>query len=207
MSLDEGLEKVSEANEQIVEANGIVADVIMNAFLFTWQWWLGVALIVVPWFIWFVIRDRQSTGRLLSAGLFVMIFSAVLDTIGIESGLWSYPIKVIPSPTLSFSFRLSVLPVLAMLFIQIKPHLNPFVKAVVYGIIAAYVGLPLLTLIDMYKKINWAYTYSFLILTGMYLAAYGLYNLNSFERVRSGPAKVRTNPVEFGFFRNKQKAR
>ncbi|TYP68085.1 CBO0543 family protein [Paenibacillus methanolicus] len=206
MNFEEGLKKVDEANRQIVEANGMVTDVIATTFIYSWKWWFGVALIVVPWATWFIIRERKSTGRLLCAGLFIMIFSAVLDTLGIENGLWTYPVKVIPSPTISFSFRLSVLPVLAMVFIQYKPRIHPFLKAVVYGGGAAYIGLPLLATIDMYKKINWQYSYSFGILTVMYLTAYSLYNLNSYDKVQP-EAKERTSRVNVEYFRRKQGAR
>ncbi|MBB3108785.1 hypothetical protein FHS18_000813 [Paenibacillus phyllosphaerae] len=205
MNFEEGLQKVSKANEQIVDANQMVADVIMNVYLFTWRWWIGLALIVLPWVAWVILRDKRSTGRLLCAGLFIMIFSAVWDTIGIENGLWSYPVKVVPSPTLSFSFRLSVLPVLCMLFIQYMPRLHASIKGPLYGAIGAFIGMPLLASIDLYKKLNWAYPYSFFILTGMYWMAYWLYNLNSFARVEDAspqPADRWNAPS-----RNREKAR
>ncbi|AFH61252.1 CBO0543 family protein [Paenibacillus caseinilyticus] len=205
MTFEEALKKVNEANEKIVEANRMVSDAIMHSFLFTWRWWIGVSLIVLPWIAWFIFRDKQSTGRLLTACFFVMIFSAVLDTIGIESGLWAYPVKVIPSPTLSFSFRLSVLPVLAMFFIQFKPKVNPFLKAIIYGSFAAFVGLPLLSMIDMYKRVRWEYAYSFFVLTGMYLCAYWLYNLNSFERVQTLKPAGTAVEMNMNFLRKKQK--
>jgi hypothetical protein len=207
MNFEEGLTKVNEANEKIVDANSMVTDVIMNVYIFTWKWWVGVALIVVPWAAWLFLREKKSTGRLLCAGLFIMIFSAVLDTFGIENGLWSYPVKVIPSPTLSFSFRLSVLPVWGMLFIQYKPQVHPFVKALLYAGIAAFVGMPLLSMIDLYKKINWAYPYSFFILTGMYLISYWLYNLQSFEKVSPTPSGRKPTTFEIDGFRKRQKSR
>ncbi|WP_438446970.1 CBO0543 family protein [Gorillibacterium sp. sgz5001074] len=206
MDFDEGLKKVNEANQQIVDANSTVTDVIMSTFIFTWRWWFGVALIVLPWVTWFIFRDRKSTGRLLCAGFFVMIFSAVLDTLGIEFGLWSYPVKVVPSPTLSFSFRLSVLPVFAMFFIQIKPKVIAIIKAIIYAGVSAYIGMPILASIQMYKKLNWAYTYSFFILSSMYLIAHWLYNLQSYEKVQTNPTLKIIN-INTNFFRRKQKSR
>jgi hypothetical protein len=206
MNFEEGLKKVNEANQQLVDANSMVTDVIMSTFIFTWRWWLGVAMIVIPWIVWFIFRDRKSTGRLLCAGFFVMIFSAVLDTLGIEFGLWAYPVKVVPSPTLSFSFRLSVLPVLAMFFIQIKPKVNPIIKSITYSGISAYVGLPLLASIHLYKKLNWAYTYSFFILSVMYLVAHWLYNLHSYEKVQTNSTS-KAIYINSNFFRRMKKAR
>lgn len=181
MDYQEGLKQVEEANIQIVEANRVVSDVIRNVYIYHWNWYVGAALIVVPWMLWVIFRKKESTGRLLLAGLFVMIFSAVLDTFGIENGLWAYPVKVIPSPTLSFSYRLSALPVLAMFFIQMKPQLHTFIKGLLFSGVSAFVGLPLMAMIDLYKKINWSYTYSFLILYVMFVAAHWLSGLNSFK--------------------------
>lgn len=90
------------------------------------------------------------------------------------------PIKVVPIANLNFSFRLSVLPVLFMLFLQFKPQFNPFIKAVLYGALGAYVGLPILESIDLYKQIDWQLTYSFFILTGLYLLGHWFSRRKSF---------------------------
>ncbi|MNC22587.1 hypothetical protein D3C75_705920 [compost metagenome] len=204
MDYQEGLKRVGEANAQIVEANDTIKEVIAQVYIYQWNWYLSVALIIVPWIIWAIFRKKESTGRLLIAGLFIMIFSAVLDTMGIENGLWAYPVKAIPSPTLSFSYRLSVLPVLAMLLIQVKPHINPVLKAVFYSGISAFVGLPLMSAADLYKKLHWAYTYSFCILFVVYLVAHWLVHLKSFKPVS---AEQGSGGTEFHIGRIREKAR
>lgn len=203
MDYQEALKKVEEANAQIVEANRTVQDVIFNVYIYRWNWYLAVALIIVPWVVWAIFRNRESTGRLLVAGLFVMIFSAVLDTVGIENGLWAYPVKVIPSPTLSFSYRLSALPVLAMFFIQYKPRIHPLLKGVIYSGLSAYVGLPLMAKVDLYKKVNWEYSYSFFILLTMYLVAHWLTQLKSFKAIEEG----HRDDLEITLWRKKEKIR
>ncbi|WP_153834211.1 CBO0543 family protein [Gracilibacillus thailandensis] len=151
----------------------------MNAFLFTWQWWVALAMMIVPWIIWAIFRDRRNSARIFSAGLLMMVISEILDAFGVSYGKWAYPIKVIPLATVSFSFRLSVLPVFAMLLLQFKPQLNPFIKAIIFGGFGAYVGLPLLSMMDLYKKIDWSLTYSFIILFFMYLLAHWFSRRNS----------------------------
>lgn len=204
MDYQEGLSRVGDANSKIVEANGEVADVIFSVYIYHWNWYLAIFLIIAPWVIWAIFRKRESTARLLLAALFIMIFSAVLDTIGIENGLWAYPVKAIPSPTLSFSYRLSVLPVLAMLLIQYKPHVSPILKSILYAGVSAYVGLPLMSMVDLYKKLNWAYTYSFFILITMYLIAYWLTQLKSFKPISPGPDK---EEPELHLVRRRERAR
>lgn len=204
MTYQEALKQVEKASKMIVEANSMVADSITSAFIYRWNWYVACAMIIVPWIVWAIFRKKDSSARLICAGFFVMIFSAVLDTLGIEFGLWAYPVKVIPSPTLSFSYRLSMLPVLAMFFIQIKPNVSPYLKAILYGAISAYVGLPLLSMVDLYKKINWAYTYSFFILTTMYLIANWLTQLDSFNRIEHTNERSQVS-FDLPFFRKKQR--
>lgn len=146
-------------------------------------------MMVVPWVIWLIFRSRESSARIFSAGLLVMVLSEILDTFGVSFGKWAYPIKVIPVATVNFSFRLSLLPVLVMLLLQYKPHINRYIKAVLFGGFGAYLGLPALAAIDLYKKIDWAYTYSFFILTCMYLLAHWFSHSNTFEKINKNKAE------------------
>lgn len=183
MRYQEGLNQVDKATQKITEANQLIVEAIMNAFLFTWQWWVSLAMIVIPWVIWGIFRNRESSARIFSAGLLVMVLSEILDTVGVSFGKWAYPVKLVPVATINFSFRLSVLPVFVMLLLQYKPSFNPYLKAVIFGGLSAYVGIPVLGMIDLYKKIDWAYTYSFFILTSFYLIAHWVSRRNSFEKI------------------------
>ncbi|MGN7398588.1 CBO0543 family protein [Cytobacillus praedii] len=144
MTFQEGLKQVEKANKTIVDANELIVDATMNAFLFTWSWWIALAMLVVPWFLWAIFRKRESSARLLFAGFIIMLLSTYLDGIGVDFGKWTYPVKVIPLPTISYSFRNSVIPVTIMFLIQFKPHINPFYKALGFGAFGAYVGMPII---------------------------------------------------------------
>ncbi|MEY2196408.1 CBO0543 family protein [Neobacillus sp. BF23-41] len=182
MTYQEGLNQIDRATQELTKSNKLIVEAITDAFLFTWQWWIAVALIVVPWTIWVIYRKRESSARIFSAGLMVMVLSEILDTFGVSFGKWAYPVKVVPVATINFSFRLSVLPVILMLFLQFKPRFNPLIKAILYGGLGAYVGMPVLAMIDLYKKIDWTYTYSFFILTSSYLLAHWFSKRESFEK-------------------------
>ncbi|QGH36996.1 hypothetical protein GI584_11675 [Gracilibacillus salitolerans] len=140
-------------------------------------------MMIVPWIIWAIFRDRKNSALIFSAGLLIMVISEILDAFGVSYGKWAYPIKVIPLATVSFSFRLSVLPVFAMLLLQFKPQFNPFIKAIIFGGFGAYAGLPLLGMMDLYKKIDWSLTNSFIILILMYLLAHWFSRRASFEEI------------------------
>ncbi|MGE1195904.1 hypothetical protein [Priestia megaterium] len=46
-------------------------------------------------------------------------------------------------------------------FIQVKPKINPVIKALIYSAVGAFIGLPLLNWIGIYKPLHWRYIYSF----------------------------------------------
>ncbi|WP_203553506.1 hypothetical protein [Bacillus sp. B15-48] len=73
--------------------------------------------------------------------------------------------------------------------VQYKPRVNPFIKAIIFGGFGAFVGLPLLTILDLYKRIDWSLAYSFIILTFMYLLAHWFSLRNSFAEVNSNGDK------------------
>ena len=185
MTYQDGLEQVDKATQKLTESNQLYVEAIMNGLLFSWQWWIALGMLIVPWVLWGIFRNKESSARIFSAGLLMMVLSEILDTMGVSFGKWAYPVKVIPVATINFSFRLSLLPVLLMFFLQIKPQFNSLIKAVLFGGFGAYIGLPLLGMIDLYKKVDWAYTYSFFILLIFYLFAHWYSRRDTFEQIKS----------------------
>ena len=182
MPFEQGLQEVEKAYEKITEANKMMIDA-MSAFLFTWKWWLGICILVIPWVLWFMFRKKESSDRLLYAGFVVIIISTISDLIGVSMGLWTYPIKIIPSIVVFIPFVFSLIPVTIMFLLQIKPNFNPFIKAILFSGVGAYIGLPSLVPIDFYKPIHWRYTYSFFIFILLYLIAYWFSKRSKFEKV------------------------
>lgn len=138
-------------------------------------------MIIAPWVLWAIFRKRESSARLLFSVFIVMILSTTIDAFGVEYGRWTYPVKAIPLPTISYSFRYSLMPVLIMFFLQFKPNINPFLKGIVLAGLSAYIGMPLMALVNMYKKLDWAYTYSFFIIFSLFLVAHWFSRRKSFE--------------------------
>lgn len=180
MKFQDGLKQVEKGSDLIIEGNHIIIDATMNAFFFTWQWWVAVLMIFVPWVLWAIFRKRESSARLLFSAGIVMMISTTIDALGVEHGKWAYPVKAIPIPTISYSFRYSLIPVAIMFFLQYKPNVNPLIKGLVLAGMSAYIGMPLMAIMDMYKKIDWAYTYSFFIILFLYLVAHWFSRRKSF---------------------------
>lgn len=144
--------------------------------LFTWQWWLGIALTVLPWFLWYLVsRKRADMDRLLYVSYIVMVIALCLDIIGDQIGLWHYRYNVIPHVPTFVPFDLTLVPVSVLITIQTFQNLNPVIKGVAYALASSYIGEPFFHAIDVYNLIHWRYMYSVPIQICIYLAADTIY--------------------------------
>ncbi|MGN7942496.1 MULTISPECIES: CBO0543 family protein [Bacillaceae] len=148
-----------------------------NSFVDTWQqmilysarWWLGLALSILPWLLWWKLHNKSYTGDLLRAGFFMAIISLILDSIGLQLGLWIYPYNMFPFITGYFPWDLTLLPVSIMFFIEYKPKWSPLFKGILYGLFAAFIGEPIAMALDLYKPVHWSNFYSFPIYILLFL--------------------------------------
>lgn len=154
-----------------------------DGMLFTWQWWLLLALAVLPWVAWCFRRKKDSTNRLLYVGFFSILVAKLLDTIGANFELWNYPLKLIPLMPPFFPWDTTMMPVAVMAFIQYKPSIKPAIKAVVFAAIAAFVIEPLAEWLGLYRPILWKHFYSFPFYFVIYMAADWLSRRGHFERI------------------------
>jgi hypothetical protein len=164
-------EQASRLFEDLHNIHVAFYDLWVNNVFLTWRWFLGVALILVPWIIWFIIKKKSSTHRLLYAGFSVMLMSAFFDVIGIALGLWCYPYNVFPLMPEFIPFDISVLPVTTMVSIQFFPKVRPIYKALICSALGSFVFQPLMQWAGLYDKMHWKDYYSFPILVGIYMAA------------------------------------
>lgn len=179
---------MSENTRKIVdlikEINKIQDIYWYNHTLFTWQWWLGIFLTIVPWIVWIVIRNKKSTNRLLFIGFFVILFTSHLDFLGVKMALWYYEYNVLPTLPAYIPWDSSLFPVTIMLLLQYKPNFNPYIKAVFFGAFTAFIGEPLFVAIKLYSPIVWRHTYSFpiyVIYVILYLICHYLSKRKNFE--------------------------
>lgn len=155
----------------------------VDDMLFTWRWWVSVSFIVLPWGIWFFLKKKDCTDRLLFAGLFVMVFSSALDMVGIAFNLWYYPVNVFPLMPEFIPYDICALPVTTMIFIQYFPAVNPFIKAALYSVIGSMAFQPLNKWMGLYQDNSWKDYYSIPILFGIYLTANYLATRNNFGKL------------------------
>lgn len=154
---------------KVLQVNLEVYNIWITNIVFTWRWWLGVALSIVPWIIWIKIRNKNDTARLLFVGLVISIISSFLDTIGISYNLWHYDWKAIPFIYVYIPWDFTLFPVSIMLLMQFKPKINKYIKAVAFSFMCSFVFEPFFSWISLYHMIHWEYWYSFIIHIPIYL--------------------------------------
>jgi hypothetical protein len=145
--------------------------------LFTWGWWLNVFLLIGPWVLWFLLRNKESVDRLLHAGLFIALISLVLDFAGSKLALWYYPVELIPT-FLDIPWDLSLGPVMVMFFLQYKPNFSPVLKAITAALLISFVYEPTVVWLGLYYPIKWKYIYSVPVYIILYLLAHAIAKKN-----------------------------
>ncbi|MDN3015704.1 hypothetical protein PH210_05710 [Paenibacillus sp. BSR1-1] len=187
MAFEEGLAQSEKAYNQLTEVSSLFAKAVTEDFFFTWQWWFGVALFVIPWIVWIIFRKKDSTGRLLLAGFLTIILSLTIDLAALSLGLWSYPMVIIPlAPFLFLPYHFSIAPVGIMFALQIKPKMNSLLKGVIFAAIAAFGGMNFFNAIDFYNPKNWSTLYDFIIFLTLYYVAYAVTKMESYSKLDKG---------------------
>ncbi|QQZ11260.1 CBO0543 family protein [Heyndrickxia vini] len=171
MDFNEGIRQSEKGTQQIIKGDATISDAVVHDFLFTWQWWFGIALFIIPWIVWFIFRKKESTGRLLAAGFSAIILSLIIDLITDSLGVWTYPMKFSPiAPKLILPYHFSLTPVVLMFFLQIKPHVSPLLKAVIFSFLGAFIVMKFFVYIKFYDPKEWPSIFDF----GIFLIIYGI---------------------------------
>ncbi|MDR6553111.1 CBO0543 family protein [Paenibacillus qinlingensis] len=130
--------------------------------LFTLQWWLLLALLIIPWVVWWRLADKKRLTDIILFGVAMSFLIFLLDHIGYELNLWVYPHKLFPTIPESSSFDLGILPVLHMLLFQYFTGWRSYVIAnILMATVFAFLCEPISVWIGLYKILHWKYMYSF----------------------------------------------
>ncbi|MCM3410209.1 CBO0543 family protein [Metabacillus litoralis] len=169
MNTSEIVKQMTQVFSNYEQAHSLLIDKWFELIFLTPRWWLGLSLGIIPWLIWWKIHNKKYTGDLLRAGLFMTSISLILDSLGIQLGLWIYPYDVFPFIPGYFPWDLTILPVTMMVLIEIKPKLNPIYKGIMYSSFSSFIGEPIAIFIKLYEPIHWKHYYSFPIYILLFL--------------------------------------
>ncbi|WP_160725613.1 CBO0543 family protein [Bacillus sp. USDA818B3_A] len=171
MSPEKKKEIVRNFYKEVDDANDKYFHFWKEHTLFHWDWWLSFGLTIIPWIIWLQLRQKETTARYMFSAFFIIIITSWLDFIGVVLGLWYYPSKILPTIPSYIPWDFCMFPVSMTIFMQFKPQISPFKKAIVYSSLVSFVGEPLFQLIGFYTMVHWKYIYSFPIYLIIYLCA------------------------------------
>lgn len=136
----------------------------------TWQWWMLVVFLVVPWIIWYLLVKRDTLMEAFLFGTITMIITKFLDVVGLQFSFWEYPIELIPVIPRGFPFDISMVPVAYMLLFQYFKTWKTFIVAqIIMAAMFAFIGEPFSEWAQLVYYIKWNYFFSFLyyILVGV----------------------------------------
>ncbi len=131
--------------------------------LFAWQWWLMLAVLIIPWFYWWKKVDRTRLLEITLLGLMVFIISSYLDAVLSELDLWVYHYWIIPLWPRLIAADWSVLP-LTYMFIYQKygSRWKVFITAMtITSALYSFGGESFLMWIGVYELHGWQHYYSF----------------------------------------------
>jgi hypothetical protein len=110
------LEQIKEAQEKVFD---LWIDYWREYSAFdTWQFWVNVALIILPLILLYFFIDRKKIFLLGFFGFNIHIWSAYLDGMATRANYVGYPYKAIPLLPVHFGTDTSFVPVLFILLYQ-----------------------------------------------------------------------------------------
>lgn len=129
---------------------------------FTWQWWLGIAFVIIPLLVWWKLVNRQRILEIVVFGFMLNFLATFLDVTGSELVLWNYVIRILPQIPLLFPVDYILVPITYMLIYQRYKAWKQFLFASTIAALAlSFVAEPLAVYINQYQLISWHYIYSF----------------------------------------------
>lgn len=131
--------------------------------LFSFEWWLLLIALILPWILWFKFVDRKRFKEIILFGLLWMVMALVLDEIGASWNLWSYPKKLIPIIPPFAPADLSVIPVAFMIIYQWSKNFRIyFLLTIITSLLFSFVIEVSFQQFGMFKLLNWEHWYSFI---------------------------------------------
>ena len=175
------LKEIDAVIDKYIDAHDELERIWAQKIVFSAHWWLDVSLAVLPWVVWFIVRDRKRTHSLLYAGLFSMLIATLFNMAGVSQNGWNYNTLLLPYFPEYLPWDLTVMPVMVMLFYQYFPKINPWIKGAAFAAVASYVVEPVFVWLNIYEQSSWEHYFSLPIYFLIYMAGYWLYTRKSKE--------------------------
>lgn len=130
--------------------------------VFTFQFWLLIAMLTIPWIIWVKLVDKKRLNEIFIYGLLVVTVVTLLDELGCQLNLWEYLVDIEPYFPRLIPMNFSMLPVIYMLIYQYFPRWKSFLLFNFFAaVFFTFIGEPILSAAKIYVLIKWKSIYSF----------------------------------------------
>ena len=135
----------------------------------TWQFWVVLAMFVIPLIILILFIDRKKIFHLGFYGYSVHVFFTYTDAIGTVRGIWIYPYKLLPLLPSSITLDASLVPVAYILLYQytLNRGKNYYISMVLLCLAFAFFLKPLMVGIGLF---HFGGKENFLLLFAGYMA-------------------------------------
>ena len=158
--------KESEIINQMIQTNIMYKQLSIEHWVkyevFTWQWCIGIACVVIPLLLWWKLVDRRRILEIMAFGFLINILATFLDVTGSELVLWNYTIRILPQIPLLFPVDYILVPIIYMLIYQRYQAWKQFLLAsTIVALALAFIAEPLAVYIKQYQLISWKLIYSF----------------------------------------------
>ncbi|UFU00747.1 hypothetical protein KO561_07375 [Radiobacillus kanasensis] len=119
----------------------------------TWQFWVILAMLVIPLIVLFFKMDRERAFLLGFFGFNVHIWFTYIDMFGAKLNYWSYPYQVMPLLSVNFGLDVSLIPVVFMFLYQwiIQHKKNFYVYFLGLCVFLSFVFKPILVALDLFQ--------------------------------------------------------
>jgi hypothetical protein len=135
----------------------------LNHELFTWNWWVLVAFILIPLIIWLIVVDRKRILEVILVWTLVIIPTSYLDAIGVDLKFWVYPVQFLPITPRALPFDVFMVGITFMLLYQFFNSWRSYLIALfIMALVFAFIGEPISKRLNLVYYIKWKYYYSFL---------------------------------------------
>jgi hypothetical protein len=154
----------------------------------TWQFWVALALLVVPLVVFVIMGDRKKAFRIGFYGLNIHMITTYIDLFATTHRMWEYPYRVLPFLPASVSLDASLIPVTYILVYQwtLKNNKNYYLYMGILSLAFAFLFKPLLSWLELIQLVESSYITLFVFYVIVGLLGKWLTDLFEYAQDRSG---------------------
>lgn len=149
-SLENQFDKIVKMRKE--SADALVDYWIQHSFYTYFEYWIVVALFLAPLIILAYKIDKSKIFLFGFFGYSIHVFSIYSNVIGINKGMWNYPIPGLPMLP-AVSFDASLVPVTFILVYQwtLKNKKNYYLYAIITSVFFSFIMEPLFVYLNLFK--------------------------------------------------------